>query len=88
MSTASRPKATASRAIRTGPDNTGYVVAEFNIFVAGPGAPDEGAIHLTTPAVEGFHTTVNNTPGSARYHANLYSHLRDILIKAGRWPDF
>jgi hypothetical protein len=77
---------TARPDIRTGPDGTTYAVVEFNIFAALPGSPDAGAIHLTTPAAPGFHTTVNNTPGSARYHGNLYGHLRDILVEAGRWP--
>ena len=79
-------RATANPDIRTGPDSTTYAVVELNIFAAPPGTPDAGAIHLTTPAVPGFHTTVNNEPGSARYHANLYRHLRDVLIAAERWP--
>jgi hypothetical protein len=41
----------------------------------------QGAIHIAAPRDKdlGFHTTVNNTPGSERYHKNLYKHLDRIL---------
>ena len=30
--------------------------------------------------------TVNNNPGSARYHRTLFRNLRRVLIQAGKWP--
>jgi hypothetical protein len=44
---------------------------------------DDGSISITVPDVEGFHTTVNNHPGSARCHANLYKKLARALKAAG-----
>ena len=44
---------------------------------------DDGHIHLTAKDVEGFHTTVNNDPGSKRCHPNLFSKLAKILKNAG-----
>lgn len=42
----------------------------------------QGAIHIATPGnKDGFHTTVNNTPGSERYHKNLYKHLDRMLTE-------
>jgi hypothetical protein len=43
----------------------------------------QGAIHIAAPRDKelGFHTTVNNTPGSERYHKNLYKHLDRILTE-------
>lgn len=43
----------------------------------------DGHIHLTAKDVEGFHTTVNNDPGSKRCHENLYLKLAKCLKDAG-----
>ncbi|MBO0881611.1 MAG: hypothetical protein J2P17_14975 [Mycobacterium sp.] len=44
----------------------------------------DGQIHIGgKDKALGLHTTVNNTPGSARYHANLYRHLDEILRANG-----
>lgn len=40
-------------------------------------------IHLTVPGSEWFHTTVNNHPGSKRYHANLFAKLARALKDVG-----
>jgi hypothetical protein len=45
--------------------------------------PDDGQIHLTVKGVHGFHTTINNNPGSKRNHANLFSKLAKVLRDAG-----
>jgi hypothetical protein len=82
-----QPGPVAGPAIRIGTPGTVWAAIEINVFPAGKGTPDEGAIHLTTPAVDGFHSTVNNVPGSARYHPNLYKHLRDVLVAAGKWQE-
>jgi hypothetical protein len=39
-------------------------------------------IHITG---NGGNTTVNNQIGSERYHRTLFSNLRRILVKNGRW---
>jgi hypothetical protein len=39
--------------------------------------PDQGHIHLTAPGVEGFHTTLNNTPGSKRCHEKPVHEARE-----------
>jgi hypothetical protein len=46
----------------------------------------QGAIHMTTPHDPELkvHSTVNNTPGSERYHKNLYKHLDRILSETGQ----
>jgi len=33
-----------------------------------------------------FITTVNNKPGSKRYHKKLFGHLKKSLRDNGRWP--
>lgn len=42
---------------------------------------DDGHFRL---AFGGFITTVNDTPGSARYHRNLYKKLRRLMTEAGK----
>ncbi len=44
---------------------------------------ETGHIHLTVPGSDWFHTTVNNEPGSKRYHANLFRKLARGLDQAG-----
>jgi hypothetical protein len=44
-----------------------------------------GHIHLTIPGHPTFHTTVNDSPGSDRYHDNLFRKLKQVLVEAGRW---
>ncbi len=39
-------------------------------------------IHLTVPESGWFHTTVNNRPGSKRYHPNLFRKLSRALKQA------
>jgi hypothetical protein len=38
---------------------------------------NQGHIHLTAPGVEGFHTTLNSTPGSNNLFRKLAKLLRD-----------
>ena len=49
-------------------------------------AADDGHIHITSddPDAPNFHTTINNTPGSKRYHANAYRKLAEILVRMGK----
>jgi hypothetical protein len=42
-----------------------------------------GAIHMTSPDLAGFHTTVNDHPKSKRGHPNLYKKLTKCLEVAG-----
>jgi hypothetical protein len=44
---------------------------------------DQGEIHLTAKNVPGFHSTVNNNPGSKRCHANLFGKLSKLLKENG-----
>ncbi|MGD0192744.1 MAG: hypothetical protein ABSD74_18550 [Rhizomicrobium sp.] len=44
---------------------------------------ESGEIHLTLPHSGWFHTTVNNEPGSKRYHPNLFGKLARALKQAG-----
>ncbi|WP_375461450.1 hypothetical protein [uncultured Enterovirga sp.] len=44
---------------------------------------NQGHIHLTAPGVHGFHTTLNNTPGSKRCHDNLFRKLANLLEDEG-----
>ena len=44
---------------------------------------ERGSIHLAARNVEGFHTTVNNDPGSKRGHPNLFRKLAKCLRDAG-----
>jgi len=50
---------------------------------------NDGTISMTcaNPVTEHkeFHTTINNRPGSIRYHPNLFEKLKDILKTEGRW---
>lgn len=39
-------------------------------------------IHLTVPATEWFHTTINNHAGSKRCHPNLFGKLARALREA------
>jgi hypothetical protein len=34
---------------------------------------------------KGFRSSVNNNPNSARYHKNLYKHLKKLLQDQGKW---
>jgi hypothetical protein len=43
-------------------------------------------IHLTGDGELFSDTTVNNNPGSARYHRTLFRNLRRVLIANGKWP--
>ena len=45
--------------------------------------PDHGHIHLTAPGVHGFHSTLNDTPGSKRCHENLFRKLAKLLRDEG-----
>lgn len=42
-----------------------------------------GDVHLVLPHADGFHTTVNDRPGSRRGHPNLFAKLRRALRAAG-----
>lgn len=44
---------------------------------------ETGHIHLAAPGSSWFHTTVCNTPGSKRGHANLFRKLARLLDEAG-----
>jgi hypothetical protein len=44
---------------------------------------EQGHIHLTAPGVHGFHTTLNNTPGSKRCHENMFMKLAKLLQDEG-----
>lgn len=44
---------------------------------------DQGHIHLASPDVRGFHTTVNNNTESKRGHSNLFMKLARALREAG-----
>jgi hypothetical protein len=44
---------------------------------------DQGEIHLTAKNVPGFHSTINNNPGSKRCHPNLFSKLSKLLKDNG-----
>jgi Fe2+ or Zn2+ uptake regulation protein len=51
---------------------------------------NDESIHLVCQEsgnVFNFHSTVNEKDGSARCHKNLYKHLKQILIKFGKYPD-
>ena len=45
--------------------------------------PDDGQIHLTVKGVHGFHTTINDNPGSKRCHTNLFGKLAEVLKDNG-----
>ena len=45
--------------------------------------PNQGHIHLTAPGVQGFHTTLNDNPGSKRCHQNLFQKLAKLLRDEG-----
>jgi|GEM_PF-737510 len=49
-------------------------------------AADDGHIHIASndPDALDLHTTVNNTPGSKRYHPNAYRKLARILVAQGK----
>jgi hypothetical protein len=64
-----------------GPPGTKYVRLTVDVWYQ----ESDGEIHLTTQG-EGFHTTVNNRPGSKRQHENLFNRLRSMLEEHGRWP--
>lgn len=58
------------------------------IYKVGVWKTPQGAIHIATPGnKDGFHTTVNNTPGSERYHKNLYKHLDRMLSEVQKQDD-
>jgi hypothetical protein len=40
-------------------------------------------IHLTAPETKWLHTTVNNEPGSKRYHPNMFAKLGRLLLESG-----
>jgi hypothetical protein len=44
---------------------------------------EQGHIYLTAPGVHGFHTTLNDTPGSKRCHQNMFYKLAKLLRDAG-----
>lgn len=63
-------------------DNVKYVRLErVDIWAA-----DDGHIHITSddPDAANLHTTINNTPGSKRYHPNAYRKLAQILVSMGK----
>lgn len=45
-----------------------------------------GHIHIASTDKRFRHSTVNDTPGSIRYHPNLYMKLKAVLQAEGRWP--
>ena len=69
--------------ISVGPAGTKYIRFSVDVWYQ----PSDKSIHITAPkADQQFHTTVNGNPGSERYHRSLYSHLKRMLEKSGRWP--
>lgn len=44
---------------------------------------ETGHIHLAAPGSSWFHTTVCDSPGSKRSHANLFHKLARLLEEAG-----
>jgi len=44
---------------------------------------DTGNIHIVRPTEDGFDTTVNGDPNSARGHVHLYRKLAEALRKSG-----
>ncbi len=44
---------------------------------------EQGHIHLTAQGVPGFHTTLNNIPGSKRCHENMFKKLAKLLKDEG-----
>jgi hypothetical protein len=61
----------------SGPGNSVYL--EMGVWWD----PAQGEIHLTAKNVPGFHSTINNNPGSKRCHANLFAKLAKLLKDAG-----
>jgi hypothetical protein len=70
------------KGIRTGAPGTKYIRFTVDVWYQ----ETDNSIHLTSPDEDGFHTTVNDHPGSKRCHPSLYRHLRRMLEAANRWP--
>ena len=70
------------KGIRTGAPGTKYIRFTVDAWYQ----ETDDSIHLTSPDEAGFHTTVNDHPGSKRCHPSLYRHLRRVLEAADRWP--
>jgi hypothetical protein len=65
-------------------DGEKALVLTLGIWTAKDG--DVIVIHLAGDGEFFAHTTVNNNPGSARYHRTLFRNLRRVLVAHGRWP--
>ncbi len=66
-----------------GPPGTKYIRLELDAWFN----DKDGHIHIASRDGETLITTVNDTPGSARQHANLYRKLKTLLQDNGRWPE-
>ncbi len=65
--------------VKTGSPGTKYITQEFSFWYQ----EDDESIHITSPDHGQFHTTVNDKPGSLRYHPNLFRKLNRILQEQG-----
>jgi hypothetical protein len=70
-------------AVEVGAPGTKFIRLELDAWLN----EKDGHIHIASRDGKTLITTVNNTPGSARYHANLYAKLKQLLIENDRWPE-
>jgi hypothetical protein len=68
--------------VQVGPPGTKYIRLELDAWFN----EKDGHIHIASRDGKTLITTVNQTPGSARCHANLYRKLQALLQEYGRWP--
>jgi hypothetical protein len=70
-------------AVQVGPPGTKYIRLEVDAWLN----EKDGHIHIASRDGKTPITTVNDTPGSERRHANLYRKLKALLVENDRWPD-
>lgn len=68
--------------VQVGSEGTKYIRFTVDVWYQ----ESDNSIHITAPGIQGFHTTVNNDPGSKRCHENLYNLLKRLLEENDRWP--
>ncbi len=60
------------------------VVLAVGLWAERPTQTGPIQIHIT--GTKAFHTTVNNSPNSERYHRTLFRDLRRLMLEQDCWP--